>query len=130
MATFILTSGGRSLIRDWLIGENPNPPSWIAVGTSTNPVGYFLTAVPGETFRASIVSTDADGPNAVFHGFLGLADNAGNVIGNIGLIGGDATGQAATGTLIAIGNVPSPFTKSAADTYQLDVTLTVSGTVN
>ena len=128
---YLLTSGGQALIRDWLAGGNPTPPSYIAIGTSTLPVGRFATVVGTETFRTSIVSADQDGASVVFHGFLNISDNAGNVMGNVGLFGGDsATGQANTGTLVAIGNVPVPFVKSAADTYNIDVTLLISGAVS
>lgn len=134
MATAILTSGGISLIRDYLMGLNPTPPFYVAVSSGTLPSppspGLFWTQLPAETFRTGIVSWDASGQSAIAHVYLGLADNPNQSMCYYGLIGGNASLNANTGTLIAVLAEPAPFSKTSINTVNIDIVLTVSGTVN
>ena len=130
MAHVVLTSGGISFIRDWLIGLNPTPPTHIALGSGTVTVGRYMTQLPGETFRTSIVQADASGPcSVVYHAFLGITDDLNHPVGCYGIFAGNATDRPNSGTLIAIGNEPVPFSKNPINTYSLDIELSVSGTV-
>lgn len=134
MAVAVLTSGGISYIRDWLIGLNVNPPSYIAMSSGTLPAppapGSFWTQLPAETSRVGIVSADADGQAAIFHAFLGLADNINQVTCYYGLIGGNPSLSPNTGTLIAIAAEPTPYSKNSLNTVTIDLTVTISGSVS
>ena len=133
MTTALLTSGGLSLIRDWLAGKAVNPPSYIALSSgvlpSPNPIGSFWSRLPGETFRSNIVSADTAGQSVTFHGYFGLADNNQQTVCYYGLFGGNPTLSANTGTLIAVAQEPSPFSKAALTTLSIDIALTVSGVI-
>jgi hypothetical protein len=135
MANAVLTSGGLAFFRDFAIGLNPTPPMWIAVSSGTLPSppapGRFWWQLPAETFRTAIVGADAAGTAAIFHAFLGLTDNQNQVVCYYGLYGGSgANGAANSGTLIAVAAEPSPYGKNASSTVNLDLVLTMSGTVN
>ena len=130
MANVVLTSGGISLIRDWLIGLNPTPPTHIALGSGTATIGRYMTQLPGETFRTSIVQADATGQAAIFHGFLTTTDNQNHSVYCYGLFAGAATDLPNTGTLVAIASEAVPFSKNVINTFSVDLVLQVSGSVS
>lgn len=129
----ILTSGGVSLLLDYLAagnpGDAPNPPFYFAVGSGTLPVTQYMVRLPGETFRQPIVATDTDGDQVIYHGYLDVTDNRQQTIGCYGVFGGDATLALDSGTLVAIANEQVPFVKDSTTTFSLDMVLTVSGAV-
>ncbi len=135
----MITSGGLSLMRDYLIAGRPDlaptPPRYIAMGSGLHsPLGRFLTTVPGETFRTPIVSADAAGTAAIFHCYLGMNDNNGGdgngaTVAAWGLFAGNANAAVDTGTLFAVIAEPTPFSKNGNATYSIDWMITVSGTM-
>lgn len=135
MADVILTSGGLSLTRDMLAAPTPAtapyPPQFIAVASGQATVGRYWTGLQGETFRAPIVGRDAAGGAVIYHAFLNIGDNANQSVGAYALVAGaDATSvPGGPGTYFAVGNEPNPFGKNATSTLNLDIILTVSGTV-
>lgn len=123
----VLTSGGLSFLRDWLAGLNPAPPTFVGFGTGTAPASRFLSEIPDETFRTAIGQSDATEAQVIFHAVVDVADNLDNQIGCYGIIAGDATNQTGTGTVIAVGNDPVPFEKTAINTLSIDLAIPVSG---
>lgn len=130
----LTTSGGLSLVADYLAASSPalapNPPLYMVIGSGTQIAGRFMHKVPGETFRTPIVARDREGFGAVYHSFLSDVDNANQTIGCYGLVGGDASQLADTGTLVAIANEGTPFSKDASNTLSIDWTITASGVVS
>lgn len=129
----ITISGGLALIMNWLVtGNATNPPNYIALGSGTDTVGRYWVTLPHETFRTGLVSIDqgVGAVAAIYHWYLGIGDNNGQMIGMTGLVGGAATAQANTGSLFAVANEFSPFWKSPASTYQGDWTITISGAIS
>jgi hypothetical protein len=127
----VVTSGGLELIRDYLAAERakdaPNPPSYVAFGSTALSAGRFLTAVPSEVFRTPIVQREAVGEAVVFHWFLSDTDASGETIATYGLFAGSANAEADSGTLVAIANEPSPFEKDGSLSYSGDWRMTISG---
>ena len=131
---WILTSGGISLMRDWLIGLPVNPPTYIAVSSGVLPSppspGSFWHKLPAEPFRTNIVYADADGQTAIFHSYLGLTDNPGQTVCYVGLYGGNPSLIKDSGTLFAVGAEPTPYSKTSLNTVSYDTVITLSGTVS
>ena len=125
----VVTSGGLTAIRDFLYagGDFAGPPIYVAYGSGTIAVGRFDTIVPGETFRTPIVARDKSGLSVIYHWFVKKNDNANQTVGAYALVGGAATLTPNSGTVYAIVNEPTPFSKDATTTYSGDWTLTVSG---
>ena len=132
----VICSGGLSMLRDYLFAATPSlapqQPLYVAYGSGTQPVGRFMSIVPGETFRANIVQRDQSvgTPSVVYHWFLLDSDNSSQTVGSYGLIGGSATQSANTGTLFAIANEPVPYSKSPTTAYAGDWSITVSGVIS
>lgn len=129
-----VTSGGLSMLRDYLIARNPGlapvPPLYVAMGSGLNvPIGRFHTRVPGESYRTEVVSADPSGLAAVFSFFLGRDDNSGHSIAAYGLYAGAATAAANSGTLFAIVAEDVPFGKDSTSTYSGDWIITMSGSL-
>lgn len=134
MATGLLTSGGSAYIADALAGQAlAVAPSYMVFGSGQDPIGRFMTSVPGETFRSPIASIDRSGyqnvSSVIYHAFLSDHDNVGQSVYCYGIVGGAATPAANTGTLIVVANEPNPFGKDLVTTVSVDIQLAVSGTV-
>lgn len=129
----VMTSGGLSFVRDCIAAATqpsmPAPPAWIVYGSGNQPVGRFWTQLPSETYRTPIVSRTSTGGSVVYHWFVMNTENIGAEVGMYGLVGGAATSQANTGTLIAVANEPNVYWKDSVTTYSGDWTITVSGVV-
>ncbi len=126
-----VTSGGLSLLRDFLVAGNstgaPTPPSIIEVGTAfLNTHGFFQTAIPQAVARVPILTRSAVGQAVVYHAIVDLPTASGNTLSGVGLYGGPATTTLGTGTLVALTSM-SPVVKTNQNMLQIDWTLTVSG---
>ena len=134
MANLVLTSGGTSLLRDYLAASThtraPQPPSWIAFGSGTHPATRFMATVPDEQFRAAISTRATSGLSVTFSAFLGKGDNIGKMMGFYGIMAGTATAGTGTGTLLAIASESTPRWKDKDSNVTVDLVLTVSGTLN
>lgn len=134
-----VTSGGLALIAEYLrAGINtaaPIPPRRIAIGSGTVPVGRFLTAVPGETFRTMVDNRSREWGAVTYYAHLQDSDNANQTVGCYGLIAGRAgPTQSNLGPdpllneiLFAVANEPTPYNKGGAATVSIDWTITASG---
>lgn len=126
----MLTSGGLTLIRDWLGNTNPNPPLYIAVGSGQVTLGKYMTIVPGETWRGQISSITPQGFTVNFTTTLSTSDNPNQSVYCYGLIGGPATAAANTGTVVALQAEPSPYSKNASQTSTITFPITLSGVLS
>lgn len=130
----IITSGGLAWMQDCLAAgitlTMPTPPSYIVLGSGLTPPSHFMTTVPGETYRTPIVGRDKFGAGVTYHGFLNTSDNANQTVAVYGVVAGQASAAANTGTLIAIVAESSPFSKDATKVLNVDVQVTVSGTLS
>ncbi len=133
----ITVSGGLALLQQFLIGRNPGGLSYFAVGSGIETVGRFWTSLPTEVFRTPIAKVEpVVGPlvppgtvSIEAFSYLGVGDCAGDHVGQIALVGGQATDAPNSGALFAVSNEPQPFHKDLHHTYTCSWTITLSGVV-
>jgi len=138
VANLILTSGGQTLLRDYLAAPRndlaPQTPQYISIGSGAAAATRFMTAMPNETFRGQIMDRAVDGLSVTFSTFLTTSENigktGGNMVGFYGLMAGKATADLGTGILVAIANEASPFWKDGSQEVSVDLVVTVSGTIS
>ena len=102
-----LTTAGRATIANWLAGNNPAPPSYIAYGTGTDSVSITQTALTAEVGRRPFSGGYAPGISTITAS-IPAPSNSGNIFSEVGLF------NAATGGVMFSRRVLNPTISSSA----------------
>ena len=80
----VVTDTGKQKIVEWLIGNNPNHPNSIAIGTSSQTPSATDSSLYGEITRSSVSATQSN-EIATFETTLDTTQATGNYLREIGL---------------------------------------------
>lgn len=116
----MMTDVGLNLVRGFLNGDSPTPPSHMAVGTGTASVQSSDTSLKSEVLRNAITKELSSTPGVIDYKMtLSSTDANGNAISELGLMNAAAGGD----LLIRITHLPYNKTSSFAVKYRIRQTL-------
>jgi hypothetical protein len=116
----MMTDVGLNLIRGFLNGDSPSPPSHMAVGTGTSGEQASDTAMESEVLRNAITKEHSDTAGVIdYKMILASTDANGNAISELGLLNAASGGD----LVIRITHLPYNKTSSFAVKYRIRQTL-------
>lgn len=120
----IITTAGKNLIRDLIGDVSTYGVTYFANGTDDTSVDISDTALGSEVFRNPITTTVYVDKKVTFKYYLSSVQANGNTLKEAGLFGGNATGTADSGTLVAhVTHDDIVKTSSVAITFSWDITI-------
>ena len=88
----VFTTAGKNLIRDWLAGNSPTPPTHIGFGDDNTSATINDTSLGNELVRKSISDTSTTDQRVKFTALLTSVEQNGEVIREIGLFNASTSG--------------------------------------
>ncbi|SRR6266571_9050753 len=125
MSAITITNSGLNLLRDGVSGANTPKITYVALGTSSTAPAATDTQLGAESFRKAVTSytNGASTGEVLINMYLGPGDDVGDSIAEVGFFGGNATGTANSGVLLAHGLYSHTKLGTESIQFQLDLTI-------